>query len=47
MIGQGNVALDVARMLLKNTTELSRTDITNNAVEQLSKSTIEEVNKYK
>lgn len=46
VIGQGNVALDVARMLLRSTAELSTTDITNDAINQLSQSTIQEVNQF-
>jgi adrenodoxin-NADP+ reductase len=43
VIGQGNVALDVARMLLRSTKELQTTDITNTAVKQLSGSKVQEV----
>ena len=43
IIGQGNVALDVARILLKTTDELKDSDITSQALEALSKSNIREV----
>eukprot|EP00026_Physarum_polycephalum_P003581 Phypoly_transcript_03594.p1 GENE.Phypoly_transcript_03594~~Phypoly_transcript_03594.p1 ORF type:complete len:545 (-),score=57.71 Phypoly_transcript_03594:11-1645(-) len=43
VIGQGNVALDVARILLRSTKELQATDITDVAVQQLSTSKIQEV----
>lgn len=43
IIGQGNVAIDVARILAKTTEELNQSDITANAVEQLSKSKIKEI----
>jgi adrenodoxin-NADP+ reductase len=43
LIGQGNVALDVARMLLENVNALRKTDITAHAVETLSKSRIKRV----
>ncbi|KAM3550419.1 hypothetical protein ARSEF4850_008351 [Beauveria asiatica] len=40
VIGQGNVALDVARMLLEDVDVLRRTDITQHAMEQLAQSNI-------
>lgn len=43
VIGQGNVALDVARILLQDPNILKSTDITENAVETLRKSTIKRV----
>lgn len=43
LIGQGNVALDVARMLLEDVDTLRKTDITAHAVETLSKSRIKRV----
>ena len=43
IIGQGNVALDIARMLVKSQGELKNTDIADYAFEALSKSKIEEV----
>lgn len=43
LIGQGNVALDVARMLLEDVNTLRKTDITTHAVETLSKSRIKRV----
>jgi adrenodoxin-NADP+ reductase len=43
IIGQGNVALDVARMLLEKVDALRRTDITAHALETLSKSRIKRV----
>jgi adrenodoxin-NADP+ reductase len=43
VIGQGNVALDVARILLKSPDILNSTDITENAVEVLRQSTIKRV----
>ncbi|KAG0649400.1 putative NADPH:adrenodoxin [Hyphodiscus hymeniophilus] len=43
VIGQGNVALDVARILLQDPEVLSSTDITGNAVETLRKSKINRV----
>lgn len=43
VIGQGNVALDVARILLKSVDELRQTDIAEHALEALSKSRIETV----
>lgn len=43
IIGQGNVALDVARVLLKPIDDLAHTDITSAAIRTLSKSTIRRV----
>lgn len=43
IIGNGNVALDVARILTLPTTELKKTDIADHAIAALSKSNIEEV----
>ncbi|KAK6512788.1 NADPH-adrenodoxin reductase [Arthrobotrys conoides] len=43
VIGQGNVALDVARILLTGVDELRKTDITEYALEALSKSKVKEV----
>ncbi|KAJ5243421.1 uncharacterized protein N7469_001748 [Penicillium citrinum] len=43
VIGQGNVALDVARILLSDVDALRSTDITDYALEKLSKSTIKRV----
>lgn len=43
VIGQGNVALDVTRMLLMSLEELKKTDIAEHAVEALSKSRIRDV----
>lgn len=43
LIGQGNVALDVARMLLEDVDRLRKTDITGHALETLSKSKIKRV----
>ncbi|KAK7754041.1 NADPH-adrenodoxin reductase [Diatrype stigma] len=43
VIGQGNVALDVARMLLENVDVLRKSDITEAALETLSKSRIKRV----
>ncbi|KAI9706978.1 MAG: NADPH-adrenodoxin reductase [Bogoriella megaspora] len=43
VIGQGNVALDVARILLSNVDDLRHTDITDHALEALSKSKIRRV----
>ena len=36
VIGQGNVAIDCARILVKDLNELSTTDITSNAIDYLS-----------
>ena len=43
LIGQGNVALDVARMLLENVDRLRKTDISEHALATLSKSKIKRV----
>ena len=43
VIGMGNVALDVARILAKTPEELAATDITDYALEALSKSQIENI----
>lgn len=43
IIGQGNVALDVARMLLENVDRLRKSDITEAAIETLLKSRIKRV----
>lgn len=43
VIGQGNVALDVARMLLENVDVLRKTDITEAAIETLSRSRVKRV----
>lgn len=43
VIGQGNVALDIARLLLSPIDELRKTDVTAYALETLSKSRIKHV----
>ena len=43
IIGQGNVALDVARILLQDPEILRSTDITSNAIEMLQKSKVKRV----
>ncbi|KAI1323005.1 FAD/NAD(P)-binding domain-containing protein [Xylariaceae sp. FL0255] len=43
IIGQGNVALDVARMMLEDVNVLRKSDITDTAIETLSKSRIKRV----
>ena len=43
IIGQGNVALDVARILLSNVDTLRKTDITDEALATLSKSRVKRV----
>jgi ferredoxin--NADP+ reductase len=43
IIGQGNVAMDVGRILCKTVEELKQTDITRHALEVLAKSRIKEV----
>jgi len=43
VIGQGNVALDVTRILLKPLEELRKTDLTEHAIEALSKSKVKDV----
>lgn len=44
VIGVGNVAVDVARILCRTTDELAKTDIADYALEALSQSNIKEVN---
>jgi ferredoxin--NADP+ reductase len=46
IIGNGNVAMDVARVLCKTADELKNTDITANALECLAQSRIQEVHLY-
>ena len=43
VIGQGNVALDIARILLSNVDRLRTTDITEQALTALSKSRVKRV----
>ena len=43
VIGNGNVALDVARLLVMNRDDLAKTDIASHALEALSRSNIREV----
>jgi len=43
VVGQGNVALDVARILLQDPEILRKTDITEHAVESLRKSKVKRV----
>jgi ferredoxin--NADP+ reductase len=43
IIGQGNVAADVCRILTKSVDELKKTDITTQAIEQLSESKIRNI----
>ena len=43
VIGQGNVALDVARILLQDPKTLRHTDITSHAIETLEKSKVKRV----
>ena len=43
IVGNGNVALDIARILVKPVDELRTTDIADHAIEALSKSNISEV----
>ncbi|RPA94508.1 FAD/NAD(P)-binding domain-containing protein [Choiromyces venosus 120613-1] len=43
VIGQGNVALDVARILLSRLDDLRRTDMTEYAIEELSRSKVKRV----
>ncbi|PIA56338.1 hypothetical protein AQUCO_00700576v1 [Aquilegia coerulea] len=43
ILGQGNVALDVARILLRPTTELAKTDIAEHALASLQESSIRKV----
>ena len=42
-MGQGNVALDVARIMLQDPEKLRVTDITENAIETLRKSRVKRV----
>jgi len=44
VIGQGNVAMDVGRILAKEISELDKTDIAGYSLDALSKSNIEEIN---
>ncbi|EHL02941.1 putative NADPH:adrenodoxin oxidoreductase, mitochondrial [Glarea lozoyensis 74030] len=44
VIGQGNVALDVARILLEDVNVLRKTDITDEAIQTLEKSKVKRVN---
>ena len=43
VVGNGNVAMDVARILLKNPDELAKTDIADHAIEKLRASKVREV----
>ncbi len=43
IIGQGNVALDVARVLVQKVDELRKTDISSHALDTLSRSRIKRV----
>ena len=43
IVGNGNVAADVARILTRSVDELARTDIADHALEALRRSTVEEV----
>jgi ferredoxin--NADP+ reductase len=43
VVGNGNVAMDVARMLALSTEELARTDVADHALEVLAESAIEEI----
>jgi len=43
IIGQGNVALDVARILLTSVDVLRKTDITENALEMLARTKVKSV----
>ncbi|EGC33299.1 hypothetical protein DICPUDRAFT_154647 [Dictyostelium purpureum] len=44
IVGQGNVALDVARLLLKkNSEELKKTDITSNSFDKINKSKVKNI----
>ncbi|PQM47939.1 hypothetical protein [Mycobacterium talmoniae] len=43
IVGNGNVALDVARVLLMDREELAKTDIAQHALDHLSDSTVREV----
>lgn len=46
IVGNGNVAMDVARILCKTAEELKNTDITQNALDVLAQSKIKEVHIY-
>jgi len=46
IVGQGNVAMDVARILGKNPEELKKTDIARHALEVLAESKIKEIHVY-
>ena len=46
IVGQGNVAMDVARILCKSADELKKTDISRQALEVLAESRIKEVHMY-
>ncbi len=46
IVGNGNVAMDVARILCKTPEELKNTDITQNALDALAESKIKEVHMY-
>jgi len=43
VIGQGNVAMDVARILLSSVDDLKKTDITDYALQALSESKVQRV----
>jgi adrenodoxin-NADP+ reductase len=43
VVGQGNVALDVARILLSDVNSLRETDITEQAIDALSRSRVKSV----
>src|SRR5262249_39363591 len=43
VVGVGNVAVDIARILAKSADELARTDIADHALESLAKSRVKEV----
>jgi NADPH-dependent glutamate synthase beta subunit-like oxidoreductase len=43
IVGNGNVAMDVARLLLKSPSQLAQTDIAPYALEALKQSTIEQI----
>ncbi|ODO03579.1 ferredoxin-NADP+ reductase [Cryptococcus wingfieldii CBS 7118] len=43
VVGQGNVALDVARLLLKPVEDLAKTDLSDDVLDVLSKSSVEKV----
>ncbi len=46
IMGQGNVAMDVARILCSTAEELSKTDISQHALDELAKSRVKEVHVY-